>query len=140
MTPAGPDAWTTAEAADCAVVDPAAFRAVTLTRILRPTSAAASLYSALVAPEIGANVVPGELERCHWYANVIGAAPVQVPAVAVSVAPSTIDPDTAGALVFAGALPPTTLVALDATVVEPDEFVAVTRTRMRKPASLPVSV
>jgi hypothetical protein len=126
---------------DSAVAEPKLFRAVTRTRILRPTSAAVSLNCALVALAIEAKVLPWAVfERSHWYVNVIGAAPVQVPVLAAIVEPSTIEPDTAGALVFTGALPWTTPVALDATVVEPEEFVAVTRTRMREPASFPVSV
>jgi hypothetical protein len=140
MTPAGPAAWTKDDSPDNAVVDPPLFRAVTLTRILRPTSLAVSLYCLPVAPEMEAKLAPWLLERSHWYANVMGPAPVQVPGFAVKVEPSTIEPDIVGPFVFTGAPALTTLVALDATVVEPAEFVAVTRTRIRNPTSLDVRV
>jgi hypothetical protein len=42
ITPAGPDAWITADGADVAELDPLAFVAVTTTRSVRPTSAEVS--------------------------------------------------------------------------------------------------
>lgn len=62
-----PAAWTNADSPDCAVLDPALFRAVTETRILRPTSVAVSLYVALVAPEIEVKLEPCVFYRSHWY-------------------------------------------------------------------------
>ena len=50
--------WTTAVAAELAVVDPAPFVAATLTRIVEPASAEARTKVAEVAPEIGLQLPP----------------------------------------------------------------------------------
>src|SRR5439155_23849 len=74
--------------------------------------------------------------RTHWNVNVIGAVPDQVPFVPVSVWPTTSEPETTGSLVFFGALDATTVeVAEESALAWPAPFVAVTRTRRRKPTS-----
>ena len=61
-------------------------------------------------------------------------APVHVPGSAVTTWPTTIVPRPTGGDVFTGG-PTTTPVGFDAAVREPSAFVAVTRTRIRKPTS-----
>ncbi len=45
--------------------DPSGFVAVTSTRTRAPSSALASVYTAPIAPPIGAQPPPSS--RCHWY-------------------------------------------------------------------------
>src|SRR5438094_7536705 len=49
------------------VEDPAEFEAVTATLRVLPTSPLATAYVDAVAPVIGAQPSPAELQRCHWY-------------------------------------------------------------------------
>jgi hypothetical protein len=54
------------------VVDPTAFRAVTLTRSFRLTSLAVSRYVRPVAPGIVEHSPPEALQRSHTYETLIG--------------------------------------------------------------------
>ena len=56
-----------------------------------------------------------------------------------STEPTVIVPRTIGVDVFTGGPPTTVGVAFEAAVREPSAFVAVTRTRIRKPTSAPTS-
>ncbi len=96
-----------------------------------------SLYCVPVEPAIAVQLPPVLLQRSHWYVKVM-EAPVHVPRLTVTVWPSTHVPDTLGGLLFTGAFAFTTSVGFDADVCEPDEFVAVTRTRIRDPTSAEV--
>lgn len=83
-------AWTSCVGFEATWADPDAFVALTTTRIRVPTSAAVRMYVELVAPAIMAQLLasglpPATPHFTHWYANVIGALPVQVPVVALSV-------------------------------------------------------
>jgi hypothetical protein len=49
-----------------------------------------------------AQLAPAELQRCHWYANVIGLSPLQEPLDAVRVCPSWAVPEIVGRDVFVG--------------------------------------
>src|SRR5262249_50485698 len=100
--------WIVTVALEAAVDDPSAFDAVTRTRSRLPTSAEARTYAEVVAPPMVAQLEPSPLppeggQRTHWYAYVIGAVPVQVPVVAVSVEPSVVVPFVRGSTVFFGA-------------------------------------
>ena len=132
---------TAAVAFDAAVAEPSPLVAVTRTRRRRPTSALATTYLEVLAPPIVAQSDPSEAppsapQRTHWYANVIGLAPAQVPAPAVSVCPCCAVPEIVGSAVFlAGPVPVgdawTVAVGFEAAVVLPELFFAVTRARMR---------
>jgi hypothetical protein len=76
---------TTAVAAESADVDAVEFVAVTRTRIVDPTSPATSVYVVPVAPAMSAQPAPPVPQRLHWRAYDIGAVPVHVPVVDVSV-------------------------------------------------------
>jgi hypothetical protein len=56
---------TTAVAADVPLAEPAEFDAVTLTRIVAPTSAEANRYDCPVAPPTDAQPLPAESHRDH---------------------------------------------------------------------------
>jgi hypothetical protein len=47
--------------------EPAEFTAVTATRSVLPSSAEPTVWVDVVAPEIGAQLAPAELQRCHRY-------------------------------------------------------------------------
>src|SRR5689334_14747848 len=87
-----------------------------------------------------AQLVPEELQRCHWYPKLIGAVPLQVPGDAVSTCPSVGVPETVGGLVFEGgtAGAEMTAVAEDGADAFPATFVAVTTTRIVDPTSADV--
>jgi hypothetical protein len=53
-------------AAEDALAEPAELLAVTVTRIVDPTSADPSRSVLLVAPETDTQEAPVELHRCHW--------------------------------------------------------------------------
>ena len=67
---------------------------------VRVTSADVALYVWPVAPAIAAQFAPAPSHRFHWYANEIGAAPLQPPELADSVWPSCGLPEIAGAAVL----------------------------------------
>jgi hypothetical protein len=77
---------------------------------------------------------PALLHRSQAYENEIGCRPVHVPGCAVTTAPTRAEPLTVGCAVFTGG-PTTIAVGLEATVVAPSAFVAVTRTLSREPTS-----
>src|SRR5437763_1221193 len=81
-------------------------------------------------------------QRCHWYVNEMGCAPVQVPLSSVRTPPSFVVPLIAGAAVFFGACPTarTTSVGREVAWPSPEPFVAVTCTRRRLPTSAVVTV
>jgi hypothetical protein len=76
---------TTAEGAETAVAEPAAFEAVTATRMVEPTSAEVSVKEVEVAAATSAQAPPEELQRRHWYVYESGCEPLQVPWLAVRV-------------------------------------------------------
>jgi len=126
----------TAVGADVAVSVPIEFRAVTPTRRLAPTSGCLVAYVRAVAPDIDEQLFPLRSQRRHWYLYVMGAVPDHVPGLAVSVSPMTGEPAIVGRLVLRGLAEPWTFaVGFEAALVEPSEFVAVTRTRIRRPTS-----
>jgi hypothetical protein len=71
--------------------------------------------------------------------SVIGCVPLQVPGLAVRVAPCCGVPVIVGFAVATG-LPTTTAVPSERALVEPASFFAVTRKRRRLPASPVVTV
>jgi hypothetical protein len=83
--PVGGPAVTLLVAAESAVPSPAAFRAVTRTRSVLPTSAERTTYVRLIAPVMSAHCWPPVLQRRHWYVNAIGVVPDHSPGFAVSV-------------------------------------------------------
>jgi hypothetical protein len=97
-------AGTRAVVAEAALAVPFAFVAVTRTRSALPTSAVCGAYVAAVAPVIAVQEVAAVVvQRCHWEVVAIGALPVHVPVLAVSVPPTVPLPLSAGFTVFAGA-------------------------------------
>src|SRR5262245_42630565 len=80
--------------------EPSGVFAVTRTRIVPPTSPAASWYVPDVAPPIALQPVPAEPHRCHSYEyDVIPLSDVQEPTPAESSVPSEYTPPAAGATV-----------------------------------------
>src|SRR2546430_11159872 len=137
IAPDGSGAVTTGDSPDVTVFEPIAFDAVTLKRILWLRSADPSRY---VRPLATATQFPPPVsQRSQRYENWIGCRPTQVPGLAVITDPVTSDPWIAGFEVLTGG-PTTTAVGFEATVDDPAEFVAVTRTRMRNPTSAATSV
>src|SRR2546423_1990935 len=102
--PAGPGggggelaaARTIALGRDTAELDPALFVAVTRTRIRWPRSTETRTYVCFVAPAMLMQLLPPRPQRRHWYMNVNGCVPPQVPFAAVSVWPTSATPVTAG--------------------------------------------
>ena len=68
-----------------------------------PTSTFLRTYVRSVAPPIWEQLPPFSSQRRHEYEYVIGAVPVQVPLLVVSVLPSSGVPETAGGDWFDGA-------------------------------------
>ena len=111
-------------------LEPFAFVAVTRTRSVLPTSSESVLYVSLVASVIARQSAPGASQRSHWYANVICAAPFQVPLLAVSALPWITEPVIDGRVVATGAFAEVALitaVAPESRLFVPDEFVPVTQ-------------
>jgi hypothetical protein len=136
-------ARTVSEALVVSEAAPNEFVAVTVARIRLPTSAAASVYVRLVAPATTVHAPPAVLQRCHWYANVIGWVPVHVPLVAVRVRPSISSPVICGRAVLRGAFcgaSRTSAVAADRAWALPSAFRALTTTRIRRLTSACTSV
>ncbi len=86
-------------------VVPSALLAVTRMWTRAPTSAVSSTYASVVAPGMSTQLFPSTSHLRHWYANVIGVAPVQTPCVPVSVCPYRAFPEIAGRSVLTGGLP-----------------------------------
>ena len=84
---------------------------------------------------------PVLLQSSHWYAYEVGL-PFQDPFEVESVCPWTVDPDTAGAVVFDGAVAAAVVtdVAAELAEVDPPPLVAVTAERIVSPTSLACSV
>ena len=76
--------------------------AVTVTRIVEPTSAEPRTYVAAVAPGRLAHDDPPPSQRCHWYAYAVGL-PLQEPVVVDRVWPLCAVPEIVGAVEAAGA-------------------------------------
>src|SRR5262249_26222818 len=119
---------TTAVGAESAKLAPALFVAVTPTRTVLPTSTDASVYVLPLAPMMSAQLPPLESQRRHWYENVIGCVPDQVPGFAVSVSPCLATPAIVGGDVLRG-FAVTTAVGSEVATAEPTLFVALTVTR-----------
>jgi hypothetical protein len=94
---------TVAVLAELAEAEPKELVAVTTQRSVLPISAFWIVYELLVAPEIL------DVLRCHWYAYVMGAVPVQVPVEEERVCPKEAVPEMAGITVLTGAAPPAPL-------------------------------
>jgi hypothetical protein len=82
---------------------PSALRAVTKNSRRRPRSSGVSVCCRDVCPAIGAQLATCELQRIHWYVNVIGDVPDQAPGFPVSVSPTRCVPEIVGGDVFLGA-------------------------------------
>ena len=121
--------------------EPAAFVATTSTRSTEPESAAVSVYVEEIAPATSAHAPVVALQRRHWNANAVGV-PVQVPVVAVSVAPGPTMPSISGAAVTVGEPggPATKPVAAEVDVAAPSRFRPETVTRSVEARSPFVSV
>lgn len=124
------DAVTTAVAAEVALALPAAFVAVTLTRIVDPTSALVKMYFGAVAPEMTLQALPLVLHRCHSRAKLVGLR-VQPPTVEVKVCPCTVVPVIVGGEVLMGgpvaasaegSAPASTIAPIDAAAAKPTLF------------------
>jgi hypothetical protein len=92
---------TTAVCADVAAVEPFRFEAVTITRMVLPTSAVESVFAEAVAPLLALQLPPAESQRSHWYAN-FKDFPCHVPVLAFRVVPTTALPLIRGAVRSAG--------------------------------------
>jgi len=95
-------AATAAVAVLVAAVGPVSFDAVTVTRIVFPTSPEPRRYCADVAPAREAQLAPAASQRFHWYAYDVGEL-VQVPFEAASCWPCCAAPEIVGGAVFTGA-------------------------------------
>jgi hypothetical protein len=93
----------TAVAGEVELADPSTFVAVTVTRIVVPTSAVTGVYVVALAPAIGTHAAPPESQRCQARPYVSGAEPAKVPVVEVSVCPARALPVIVGTAVAAGA-------------------------------------
>ncbi len=60
---------------------------------------------------IATQLAPVAVQRCHWYVNATGFAPLQVPGTPASTAPALGVPTTEGAVATTGAPPPDALIA-----------------------------
>jgi hypothetical protein len=103
----GGDIATTAVGADVPGAEPSGVVAVTVTRTVLPTSAAASLYVLTVAPGIAVHpLVP---HRFHWNVYVLALIEIQLPVSADSSVPSATGVPAGGVItggiVFATARP-----------------------------------
>jgi hypothetical protein len=138
----GPTDATVAVASDVALAGPTAFVAVTTTRIVEPASAEVSWYDWLPAPAMSLHGEPLTSQRRHWYVNVIGGVPFQVPFEAVSVWPSCGVPSIVGGAVFDGGCGggATAEVTAETAVADPTALVAVTATAIPSPTSASVGV
>jgi hypothetical protein len=112
-------------------VDPPAFVAVTVDRIVWPTSPATNVYVVAVAPVIAVQFAPALSQSCHLYAYEVGL-PVHVPLLVVNLLPCCAVPPTAGSAVLDGGDggPATTPVWAEVAGVEPPAFDAVTTDRI----------
>jgi hypothetical protein len=128
-------------AADLAVVEPAAFVAVTLTRRVEPASALTIWYAEFVAPPIAVQLPPPGPHRSHAYAYDVGD-PVHVPTLALRVMPTMGVPEIVGAAVLTGAVGAAVMVAVagELALALPALLLAVTVKRMVAPMSLLVRV
>src|SRR5687767_8878490 len=130
---------TMADRTEFAEPEPLAFRAVTRTRMRKPTSALRTPYVLPFAPTTGRQLVPSASQRCHWYANPVGSFD-QLPSSALSSSPTRSSPRMDGRSVFCGAeLGATTAVGAERAALAPSAFTARTRTRIVRPASADVS-
>src|SRR5436190_3235321 len=119
---------------DAADAAPAAFAAVTTTRIVACTSSRVSTYVAAVAPATSRHDPPAS-QRCHRYAYDNGAVPLHTPGTASSVRASCAIPATFGGAAATGGLALTGAVAADSADAEPPAVVAGTTTVRGDPAS-----
>jgi hypothetical protein len=75
------------------------------------------------------------LQRDHWYPNVNGAVPDQVPVVAWRTLPDAAVPEIAGGAVLAGGAAATAAVGAERALVAPPALEAVTCTTRVAPRS-----
>src|SRR3954454_15267182 len=79
------------------------------------------------------------VQRCQRRGGAIGVVAVQLPAADTSSPPSTVSPDSEGAIVLATGAAATAVVGADSAEGVPAGFVAVTTTRIILPTSSEVS-
>jgi len=99
----GANGATTAVAGEATLADPSRFDAVTVTRIVLPTSAVTSVYVAALAPAITAQAPPVASQRCQARPYASGPVPLNVPVVDVRIWPARALPVIVGSPVAAGA-------------------------------------
>ena len=87
----------------CSEFEPLWFPAITLTRMVLPTSLLWSVYAFLVCPAMFLQFAPEESQESHWYWKLIGAEPFHVPGLAVNVWPTVAVPLIDGGVEFVGA-------------------------------------
>src|SRR3954471_8972497 len=120
-----------------AVSEPARFEPVIQTRSEKPMSARVGVYVELVAPTMGTHdsKSPTGLQRRHEYVNAIGVEPSHTPAVSDSGVSTTVCCGGPGVICGVDrsftASATVGAVTSEFCVVRPEEFVAVTATRMR---------
>jgi hypothetical protein len=136
---------TTAVGVELTLAVPPLFVAATTTRIVAPTSPAASAYDWAVAPLMPLQLLPEVSHLFHWYAYEVGV-PAHVPVDAVKVWPCCDTPLICGSAVFDGAdvgagagagagAVATTPVGAELALDDPLLLVAVTVTRSVLPTS-----
>ena len=131
----GEAAVTVAVCAEAALALPALLVAVTLTRIVLPTSSLVSVYVEAAAGMMSTQFAPDVSQRLHWYAYESGVVPFQPPVDADNVWLSCGVPEIVGAALFvgattAGAVAVTVVVGAEVALALPALFVAVTTTRI----------
>src|SRR6266542_5063263 len=131
-------AVTFAVAALVAAAEPLELLPITPTRSVLPRSLFFTTYVVVVAPAMLWQPAPLPSHTSHWYWNVIGDAPVQVPGLAVSVLPLEASPLIVGADVAAGTFGFGVVIFAVGWLVaelEPSTLLAITRTRSVLPTS-----
>src|SRR5579884_3891313 len=97
-----PAGATAAVAAVVATALPAAEVAVTTTLSECPTAVLSGRYDSPVAPVIDAQLAPAASQSLHWYANVSGLPPAQVPGTAARSSPASGAPTIVGGVERSG--------------------------------------
>src|SRR5262245_6635445 len=97
-----PDDFTAAVASLWALADPSRLLAITLTRIVLPSSPDRTVNVLPVAPPMLLQASPLAPQINHWYWKLIGLDPFQVPGSAVSLLPTAALPSIVGNVSFDG--------------------------------------
>src|SRR5581483_6365747 len=117
--------------------EPLEFDAATSTRMVLPMSSLPTLYVGAVAPLMSRHASPFAPQIRHWYWNVIGCAPLQLPASAVIVLPAETSPLIVGGDVLRGASAACAMRSVGRLVapLEPSPLLAIPCTRSVLPTS-----